>query len=90
MRVRTNYALLKDRRKNVVINGVIIKEQHPTGLRKTCRMSRNVVIYDIVISGVECMAEIGKLSGPKNMSDVLKIVIPGVIITGVHCIWIFC
>ena len=52
-----NYALLKDRRKNVVMNEVIIKEKHPTGLRKTSQMSRNFVIYDVIISGVEFIAK---------------------------------
>ena len=62
--------LIKDSRKHVDINGVIIKEKHLRGLRKTCRISRNVDL-----SGVECMAEIGNMGGPKNMSDVAKIVI---------------
>ena len=57
MRDRTNYALSNDLRKNVVINGVSIKKQHPSGLIKTCQMSRNVVIYDVIISGVEFIAK---------------------------------
>ena len=56
MRDGTNYALLKDLKKTVVINGISIKEKHSLGLRKTCWMSWNVVIYDVVVSGVECMA----------------------------------
>ena len=42
-------------RKIVIINVVSIKEKkkHPSGLRKRCWMSQYVVIYDVVISGVE-------------------------------------
>ena len=31
------------------------------------------------------MTDIGIVLGPKNILDVVKIVIPGVVITGVHC-----
>ena len=57
-----NAYFICDLRKNIAINGVSIKEKCLLGLRKTCR---NVAIYDVVISGVECMAEIGYLPGPK-------------------------
>ena len=68
MRDRTKYVFFQTTlEKNVVINGVNIKEKHPLGLRKTCRMLRNVVIYDVVISEVKCMAKIGNLPGPTKI-----------------------
>ena len=68
-----NNALSKGFRKNVVISGVNTIEKHFKGPRKTCRMSRNVVIAGVVISGVKYMARDRKSEGTgENMSDVAE------------------
>ena len=48
-------------------------EKHSKGPAKTCRMSRNVVIAGVVITGVKYMGRDRKSEGTKeNMSDVAE------------------
>ena len=73
--------------KNVVINGVSIKEKTPIGTKKNmsdvaeCRYIRCRYIR----SGMHGRDRKSAMT-KKNMSDVAKIVIPGVVITGAHCV----
>ena len=57
------------------------------GLPKICYYKRIVTIYDVTISGLKCITEIGKLQGPSIYCYYMRIVtISGVTIYGLHCI----
>ena len=59
------------------------------GLPKICYYKRIVTIYDVTISGLKCIAEIGKLQGPSIYCYYMRIVtISGVTIYGLHCTYI--
>ena len=64
-------------------------KQTTIGSQKICYYKRIVTIYDVTISGLKCITEIGKLPGPSICCYYIRIVtISGVTIYGLHCITI--
>ena len=61
-------------------------KQTTIGSQKICYYKRIVTIYDVTISGLKCITEIGKLQGPSIYCYYMRIVtISGVTIYGLHC-----
>ena len=64
-------------------------KQTTIGSQKICYYKRIVTIYDVTISGLKCITEIGKLQGPSIFCYYMRIVtISGVTIYGLHCIFV--
>ena len=61
-------------------------KQTTIGSQKICYYKRIVTIYDVTISGLKCITEIGKLQGPSIYCYYMRIVtISGVTIYGLQC-----